>query len=118
MGIRQERALCLEGRPVTDITVTLGNRPELDAEERRQRALRAQEILNGAGWVFDELISSLTSDLLGTKPDQCGLREQLFNQIDGAAQAKGRLKQIVDQQAAEEKANARKHRNDPPADHE
>lgn len=102
---------------MTDITVTLG-RPELDAEERRQRALRAQEVLNGAGWVFDDLISSLTKDLLGTQPAETDKRESLYHQIDGAAQAKGRLKQIVEQQAAEEKANARKHRNDPPADHE
>lgn len=100
------------------ITVTLGNRPELDAEERRQRALRAQEVLNGAGWVFDELISGLTRELLDTPPHAADKRESLYHQIDGAAQAKGRLKHIVEQQAAEEKANARKHRNDPPADHE
>lgn len=103
---------------MTDITVTLGNRPELDAEERRQRALRAQEVLSGAGWVFDELISGLVKEWLDTQPAETDKRELIFRQIDGAAQAKGLLKGIVAQQAYEDEKNARKHRNEPPADHE
>jgi hypothetical protein len=103
---------------MTEITITLGNRPDLDPEERRLRALRAQEVLSGAGWAFDEIISDLNRDLLGTSPDQTAKRESLYHQMDGAAQAKGFLKRLIEQQAAEEKVNERKHRNEPPADHE
>jgi hypothetical protein len=103
---------------VTPITVTLAKRPEPDAEERRLRALRAREVLNGAGWLFEEYISDLTRDLLGTDPDESEKREQFFHQIDAAAQLRGRLEQIIETQAAHEKVNERKHRNDPPADHE
>lgn len=100
------------------ITVTLGNRPELDAEARLARARRAREVLADAGWVFDEVISDLTRDLLGTSPNDAAKRESLYHQIDGTAQVKGHLKRILDQQAADEKAYERKHRNDPPADAE
>lgn len=103
---------------MTDITVTLGNRPDLDADERRQRALRARDVLAGAGWVFDELISDLTRDLLSTLPDETDKRESLYHQIDGAAQAKGHLKRIIDMQTGEEKKNERRIRAEPPADHE
>lgn len=103
---------------MTDITVTLGNRPDLDFEERRLRALRAQEVLVGAGWAFDEVISDLTKDLLGTAPDQATKRESLYHQIDAAAQLKGHLKRILDSHQAEETKNARKHRDEPLANHE
>jgi hypothetical protein len=103
---------------MTDITVTLGPRPDLDPEEKRQRALRAAEVLDGAGWVFDEVISSLTRELLDTQPAETDKREGLFRQIDGAAQVKGRLKQITDNYVAEMQQHERKHRADPPADHE
>lgn len=103
---------------MTDITITLGNRPELDAEERRLRALRAQEVLSGAGWAFDEVISGLTRDLLGTEPADAEKRESLYHQIDAAAQVKGHLDRIIKLYEAELKANVRKHRDEPPADHE
>lgn len=103
---------------MTDITITLGNRPELDPEERRLRALRAQEVLAGAGWAFDEVISGLTRDLLGTEPADAEKRESLYHQIDAAAQLKGHLSRIIQLHEAELKANVRKHRDEPPADHE
>lgn len=103
---------------MTEITVTLGSRPELDADERRQRALRAQEVLSGAGWAFDEVISDLTRELLGTPPGASGKRESIFQQIDAAAQLKGHLQRIIEQQAASEKVHERRHRHEPPADAE
>lgn len=103
---------------MTAVTVTLGTRPDLDAEERRARAMRARDVLANAGWVFDEVISDLTRDLLGTTPGQSEIRESLYYQIDAAAQVKGHLSRILEQQAAEEKVNERKHRNEPPADAE
>lgn len=103
---------------MTDITVTLGNRPDLDAEERRARAHHAKDILNIAGWVFDDLISDLNKELLATLPDQTDRRESLYHQINGAAQAKGLLLNLVNQQAFEDKKNERKRRSDGPADHE
>lgn len=92
------------------ITVTLGNPPPTDFEERRLRALRAREVLDGAAWLFDEHISDLTRDLLGTSPAPADApkREELFYQIDAAAQLKGRLLQIIQLHEAEKKANERR----------
>ena len=47
------------------VTVTL-NRVDLDAEARRNRALRAAELLENASWLFDELISERARDLIAT----------------------------------------------------
>lgn len=99
-------------------TVTISQRPQPDAEERRLRALRAQEVLSGAGWLFDEYMSDLTRELLGTDPDESAKREQFFRQIDAAAQLKGRLEQIIQIQKAEQDAHERRISKLPPADHE
>lgn len=97
-------------------TVTLGAPPELDAEARRQRALRARAALDAAGWLFDEQISDLTRDLLGTTPGQTEVREAIFQQIDATAQVKGRLLKILEIQEAEIKAHERRNRRHQPAD--
>ena len=104
---------------MTDITVTLGPRSDLDPDEKRQRALRAAEVLGSAGWVFDEVISALTQEMLGRDaPHEKEKREELFQQIKATAHLKGHLQFIVKQKAAEEAIHERKHRNDPPADAE
>jgi hypothetical protein len=103
---------------MTEITITLGNRPDLDPEERRLRALRAQEILMGAAWAFNEVTSDLTEDLINTDPHDDDKRESLYHQINALGAVKGHLVRIVNNQAAEENKNERKHRNAPPANHE
>lgn len=103
---------------MSDITVTLGNRPDLDAEERRQRALRAQEVLAGAGWLFDEVISTATRDFLDTQPDEAAKREEFYQQAYAAALLKQHLNNILREKAAEEKKNERRSRAEPPANHE
>lgn len=100
------------------ITVTLGKPDDLDAEGRRLRALRAKEVLNGAGWLFDEYISGLTRAWLGTTPADAATRENLWHQIDAAGQIKGSLQRIIDNQEVEDRRNERRSRNEPPADHE
>ena len=99
-------------------TVTLGTGPELDAEERRQRAIRARGVLEGAGWLFDEYISDVTRDLLSTAPGDTAVREKLWQQADAAAQLKGNLLKIIQIQEAEDTRNERRHRREQPADHE
>jgi hypothetical protein len=103
---------------MTDITITLGNRPDLDPEERRLRALRAQEVLAGAGWAFDEVISGLTRDLIDTPAEQPAKRETLYYHIDAAIRLKDHLRRVVTNHEAELKANERKHRDEPLANHE
>lgn len=90
---------------MADFTVTLGSAAELDPEEKRLRMLRAKEVLSGAGWLFDEQMSDLTRDMLGTSPEQSGKREELFHQIDALAQVKGRLMGIIHEYEAKQKAH-------------
>ena len=92
--------------------VTL-NAVELDAEERRHRAIRARGLIEGAGWLFDEHISDLTRDLLATGPQQNVLREQLYLQIDATVGLKARLLGILQNHEAEATIHERKHRADP-----
>lgn len=97
------------------ITVTLGSQPKLEADERKRRAIRAREVLDGAGWAFDEFISTMNQEWLGTSPADTAKREQLYHQIDAAAQLKGHLMRIVEEQAAKDKLDERRERK-PAAD--
>lgn len=98
--------------------VTIGNPPELDAEARRARAIRARELLDGAGWVFNDLMSDQNRQLLDTAPEETARREDLFRMIRATAELKGMLIQIVEQQVATERQHERRNRNQQPADHE
>lgn len=92
------------------ITVTLGKRPEYTPEELQQRIRRAAEVLEGCGWVFDEHISSLTQTLLDTAAEDGRRREELYQSIRAAAELKGKLVQIVNSKALEDRRNERRDR--------
>lgn len=98
------------------ITVTL-NAVTLDAEARRIRALRAQEVLDNASWLFDEFISEQTRDLIATDTRQSEEREILAADIRAAMSLKGHLLTIIQNHEAEQKLNERRSRAEQPADH-
>ena len=89
------------------VTVTLGKRPEYTPEEMQERIRRAASALEGCGWVFDEHISALTKHWIDTSPDEGSLRDELYYSIRAATDLKGRLVQIVNSKALEDKRNAR-----------
>jgi hypothetical protein len=100
------------------VTVTLG-RPELDAEAKNARFIRARELLEGAGWLFDEYASDLNGELLNAAGyGREGEREDIFREIQIVVGLKDHLLQIIKTHQAELKLNERKHRNDKPADHD
>jgi hypothetical protein len=88
------------------ITVTLGRPAELTAEEKQQRIRRAAEVLEGAGWLFDEQISSLTQQMLDT-PESAN-RELIYQLIRATAEMKARLVQIISSKTLEDKRNERR----------
>lgn len=88
------------------ITVSLVRPPELTPEAWQQRIRRATEVLDGAGWVFDEHISSMTQSLLDA--GSVDEREELHRSIRAAADLKGRLVQIVNSQAILDLKNDRR----------
>lgn len=88
------------------ITVTLGRRPDLTPEEAQQRIRRAAEVLEGAGWLFDEHISAMTQQLLDSPSDVA--REEYYRTIRAAADLKARLVQIVNSKALEDMKNERR----------
>jgi hypothetical protein len=92
------------------VTVTL-NKVELDAEERRSRAVRAREILDGCSWLFDEFISESTRDMIATNPDDPQARERLYADIRAAMGLKAHLISILQNDEAENTINERRSRN-------
>ncbi len=98
------------------ITVTL-NAVTLDAEERRARALRAAEILEGASWLFDEFISEQTREMIATDISQTTERDCLHANITAAMGLKAHLINIVNNYQAETKLNEQRYRDRKPADH-
>lgn len=104
-------------RKPSPITVTL-NSVELDAEARLQRAIRARELLDGASWAFDELISEGAREFIATDPANAELREAAHRQIHAVTGLKAHLLTIVNNHIAEAKRDERRNRNERPADHE
>ena len=98
-------------------TVTL-NHVDLDAEARRARALRAAELLEGASWAIDDLISDRMRQIMQSSPDHAPLRERLHAEVRVALDLKANLLTIVQQHQAENTLNERRDRNAKPADHD
>lgn len=97
------------------VNVTL-NAVTLDAEERRIRALRAAEILEGASWLFDEFISEQTREMIATDISQTTERDILHVSITAAMGLKAHLLTIIQNHQAEITRNERRDRAERPAD--
>lgn len=77
----------------------------VDMEALQERSRRALEVLNGAGWAFDEYIADETKALLATRPEQTLARELSYHLIRAAAEVKARLI-VISQKHAQEVALA------------
>lgn len=99
------------------ITVSL-NAPQWDAEERRIRAQRAAELLDGASWVIDELVSEDMREAMATRPHERDKREELHAEVRAALNLKSRLIGIVQHYQAEQTINEQRDRDRKPADHD
>jgi hypothetical protein len=66
-----------------------------DPDAQRRRIRRAKEILEGAGWVFDEYVNAKMAAVLATKPEDVEGRERLVRAAQVASQLKiGLLREI------------------------
>lgn len=96
-------------------TVTLGRQEPLNEDQKRARYRRALEVIDGAGWLFDDYISEQTKALLDTNPEDPEgpkKREEFYRRAIVAAGLKAELKHIIETKEAEDKAYARRHPND------
>lgn len=83
-------------------------------EEMAQRARRAREVLDGASWVFDEVVAQAQRDWLEADDPHEGMtrREELFRRANAALRIKAHLMTIVNAQEAQEKLDERRERRD------
>lgn len=79
-------------------------------EELKARARRAEELLNGASWVFDEVVTQAQREWLetGERIDGEARREELFRRAQAALTLKGHLLSIVNQQTGQEMLDERR----------
>ena len=77
---------------------------ELTAEQREERYIRAREVLQGAGWLFDEFVNQQMRAILVSKPDDMTTREIAYNRARVATELKAGLAGLVE----EHEANARR----------
>ena len=75
-------------------------------EEMAQRARRAREVLEGASWVFDELVAQAQRDWL--QASTLAAREECHARSLAALSLKGHLMSIVNNQEAQEKLDERR----------
>lgn len=90
--------------------IVLGNPQQLDEEARLARYRRAAEILNEAGWLFDEYMSDQNRSLLGTLSGDVTAREEAYRRISVAAELKAHLMSICNEQAYIARKNERAER--------
>lgn len=64
---------------------------EAQREAREHRARRAREVIEGAGWAFDEYVKELQDDWLNSEPHDTAGRELLFCRIRVALELKAKL---------------------------
>lgn len=94
-------------------TVTLNKREELKGDELRARTRRAAEVLESCGWLFDEYISDKTREMLDTKTGESDVRDHCYLMIQAAADLKGHLQRIVQEQQLEDERQKRNERRFP-----
>lgn len=87
--------------------VVLGNAAPLDDEARLARYRRAKEIVQEAGWLWDEYLAQQNTSLLNTLPADVTGREELFRRITVAVEMKAHLQSIINHQLALEKRHER-----------
>lgn len=61
---------------------------DLTPEQKLQRYRRAKEVLDGAGWVFDEFVNARMAEMLRTNPGDAAGRERLHRAASVATQLK------------------------------
>lgn len=83
-------------------------------EEQAQRARRAREVLDGASWVFDEVVAQAQRDWVIVDDPVNGetTREELFRKAQAALRIKAHLISIVSAQEGQEKLDERRERRD------
>lgn len=64
---------------------------DLTAEDREARYIRAREVLQGAGWVFDEFVNHEMRKIMVSEPDDMTAREVAYTRARVATELKTRL---------------------------
>lgn len=77
-------------------------------EEEIQRWRRAKEVLDGAGWVFDEYVDNTMAQILKTGADDVDGRERLVRAARVATQIKLSLMGDVEQYEAQKTMEERR----------
>ena len=74
-----------------------------DTEDREARYRRAREVLQGAGWVFDEFVNREAAKIMASAPDDMTTREIAYTRARVATQLKASLMYEVEQYEAHQK---------------
>lgn len=83
----------------------------MDLEEKRSRALRAAEIIQEAGWAFDEYVAAQQAKWMNSKPDEQEERETAYHRIQAVLEIKLGLAAIINTYQGDQVINERRDRN-------
>ena len=84
--------------------------PNESTEARSARFLRAREVLNGAGWLFDDFVNAEMAKILKTAPEDTAGRERAYLRAAVAAELKIALMATVQEQQDEQTLRDHKER--------
>lgn len=72
-----------------------------DAEAQAQKYRRAREVLNDAGWLFDDFVNNEMRRVLTSDPDDMTTRETAYRRARVATEVKAALQGLVDEYEAD-----------------
>lgn len=79
--------------------------------DREAQVRRAREVLDGAGWLFDEFVNAETRRMVMSNPGDHAIREEAYRRARVAMEMKASLEAVlVNAHADDEAAKHREHR--------
>lgn len=69
--------------------------------DREAQARRAREVLDGAGWLFDDFVNAQMHQLLTSAPQERKLREECYRRAQTATRMKAYLLKAVEDHDAD-----------------
>ena len=78
------------------------------SDDREQMARRAREVLDGAGWLFDDFVNAQMRRILISAPHEYKAREEAYRRARVATELKMTLEATLEQHQADQRQQARR----------
>jgi hypothetical protein len=76
--------------------------------DREHQIRRAREVLEGAGWLFDDFVNAEMRKVLMSRPDERDAREEAYRRARVATELKAGLEALIESHEADKRLQERR----------